>query len=252
MINLFNFNLPSFYSLNYPFKSSLGVSLIITPIHFFTFVYKEKLRLEKENNQILINQERNKLAGELHDDIGFSLTSAIIQLNLAQKLIKKEKLDCSLNSVETAKSQMKYALENIRLKVRLVRDDFNFKNEFNSLIKTFENLTNINIEIGLDDLINVDDSRKILIYRALKEGINNGIRHGNANYFKFRLIIDQNKILFILKNNGQNDFNKIEKGFGLKNLENKVEKMGGGLKTYIDEQNYFVLKFHIDKKKVAE
>ncbi len=102
------------------------------------------------------------------------------------------------------------------------------------------------MDCEIDDFINIDDKYKILVYFALKEGVNNGIRHGNATYFNFRLIIDKNEMLFFLKNNGKNDFNKIKKGFGLRNMENKVEQTGGRLKTYIDHDGYFILKFLIN------
>lgn len=243
--NFYNYNQLSFYWLDNSFKSALGLSFLITPINCFLSIYREKLELEKLNKELSINQERDKLAGELHDDIGFNLTTAIVQLNLAQKTIEKDKLDCSLKSIKTAKSQMKAALENIRLKVRLINNDFNFKEECISLIKNFEKTTNIKIDFEIEDSTNIDESKKALVYRALKEGINNGIRHGDANFFKFNLIINKKEVLFVLKNNGENNFKKLKKGFGLKNMEEKVEKMGGKLKTYIDNDNFFVLKFLI-------
>jgi len=245
VFDFFYFNQLSFYWLENPFKSSLCLSFLITPINCFVLLYQEKLKLEKFNKKLLINQERNRLAGELHDDIGFNLTTAIVQLNLAQKTIEKDKLDCSLKSIKTAQSQMKHALENIRLKVRLINNDFDFKDECTSLIRNFEKITNIKIDCKIEDLNNLGESRKILIYRALKEGINNGIRHGNASYFKFNLITDKKELLFVLKNNGKHDFNQIKKGFGLKNMEEKVNKIGGRLKTYIDNDEFFVLKFYI-------
>lgn len=243
--SFFDSNQLSFYWLDNSFKSSLGLSFLITPINCFFSLYKEKLELEKLNKKLLVNQERDKLAGELHDDIGFNLTTAIVQLNLAQKTIEKDKLDCSLRSIKIAKRQMKYALENIRLKVRLINGDFNLKNECVSLIKNFKKNTNIKIDFKIEDLTNIDDIIKNLIYRALKEGINNGIRHGDASYFKFNLITNKKELLFVLKNNGKKDFDEIEKGFGLKNIEAKVKKIGGRLQTYIDNDEFFVLKFII-------
>lgn len=245
MINIFDFTILSFYFLDNSFKSSLGLSMIMTPIHCCVLLYRKKIELEKFNSEMLVKQERNKIAGELHDDIGFNLTSAIIQLNLAHKLIQKGQSNSSLDCIALSKNQLKYALENIRLKVRLVEDEFNFKDEFNFLIMNFKKLANVDINFEIDDFINIDDKHKILVYRAVKEGLNNGIRHGNANYFELKLIMDEKEMLFILKNNGENDFNKIEKGFGLNNLESKVKKMGGRLKTYIDNDNFFVLKFNI-------
>jgi signal transduction histidine kinase len=70
---------------------------------------------------------------------------------------------------------------------------------------------------------------EITIYRALQEGLTNGIRHGSSTVFQFSLTHQGEYIQFTLSDNGKPPF-QIVPGFGLNAMKERVEDVGGKLR----------------------
>jgi signal transduction histidine kinase len=69
---------------------------------------------------------------------------------------------------------------------------------------------------------------ELTIYRALQEGITNGIRHGASNQFQFSFTQQSGLIQFVLSDQGTPPLQLVE-GFGLKSMRERVEDVGGQL-----------------------
>jgi signal transduction histidine kinase len=69
---------------------------------------------------------------------------------------------------------------------------------------------------------------ELTIFRALQEGLTNGIRHGASTRFHFSLFYQNHQIQFRLTDYG-NGSSHIVRGFGLNSMKDRVEEAGGGL-----------------------
>ncbi len=87
--------------------------------------------------------------------------------------------------------------------------------------------TDIAIRYDVDD-ITVGDLKARLILNTLKEGISNGLRHGNATAFYFELKENGGRVEFLLSDNGTGmDAGKLKEGFGLSGMHRRAESLGG-------------------------
>lgn len=255
-INYLSFVLIEYIKLGYPsfqevVPRMLNYLLNFTFVFGFTFVAKlqilqreklEKTKRELERayeklqesydtkEQLLIERERNKIAGEIHDTVGHTLTTVIVELEASKRLMKKD-MDRALEKLELAQEQVRKGLNDIRKSVRTLKDggeDLEFVPAVVSLIKDTEKHSGVTIDYTIDDFSQLNKDIQMVLLRALQEGLTNGIRHGQSTQFNLSITGRYSSIIFILSDNGfgAEDFNF---GFGLSNMKHRVEQLNGSL-----------------------
>jgi signal transduction histidine kinase len=180
---------------------ALGVlALIIISFSVYTYFQKQKLktlelqrqyeltaaRLEKEKAEEKINAanaERNRIAKELHDDIGSSLSSISLYADLALKQVSAD-AEKSKSLLEKVSAKSKELSENISDIIWVV---YSKNDTFNNLMMrmknyAFELLAPLNIEVDFRypyqlDAINLDAEQRKKIYYIFKEALNNAIKY---------------------------------------------------------------------------
>ena len=87
--------------------------------------------------------------------------------------------------------------------------------------------TGLTIRSKIDD-IELNDEAERFLANTLREGIANGIRHGNSTAFLFELKDKGNYVEFLLSDNGTGaDMKTFKEGFGLSGMRAKAESLGG-------------------------
>ena len=193
--------------------------------------YEKLQELYEEKAEVIILKERNRIAGEIHDTVGHILTTVTIQLEASKRLIKKDS-DLALEKLNLAQQQVRTGLNDIRKSVRALKegeDLINFVDLLKAFIAEIEKNSEVTIKYNFSDLPNIDKKIENIIYRALQEGITNGIRHGKSKQFEILLKHEDNHIKYSIKDMGKG-FEDIQLGFGLHNMKSKVEEVGGNFK----------------------
>lgn len=199
--------------------------------------YIENMRQAYEKNEdYLVLNERNKFAREIHDTVGHTLTTALVEMEASKVLMEKGEQEAEIK-LDSALEQVRKGLKEVRTSVRALGEaKIDYHNEVIELIKNSILHAEVAIRYNIDDFSNEDEITKRCIFRALQEGITNGIRHGAATAFLFKLKYDKNFLRFSLENNGKG-MTQIQKGFGIKAMEERVREANGVLNiiTDIDE-----------------
>ncbi|RUS99042.1 two-component sensor histidine kinase [Trichormus variabilis SAG 1403-4b] len=195
-------------------------------------IANEKLRqyaLKIENQATL--EERNRIAREIHDSLGHSLTALNLQLETALKLAKSD-IPRALTFLVRAKELGSKALQDVRHSVSKMRshplqeqsleeaigilaDDFHRSN--NVLIKC-----NISLEFPLhSEIINP-------IYRIIQESLTNISKYAQASEVKLELITTTAALKLIVEDNGRGfDLQQNTTGFGLQSMRDRTLSLGG-------------------------
>ena len=193
--------------------------------------YEKLQELYEEKEEVIILKERNRIAGEIHDTVGHILTTVTIQLEASKRLIKRDP-DLALDKLNLAQEQVRTGLHDIRKSVRALKEGEDLIN-FVDLLKTFigeiEKNSEVTIHYNFSEIPNIDKKIENIIYRALQEGITNGIRHGKSKRFEIILNYEDNRIKYSIKDTGKGS-EEIKLGFGLYNMKSKVEEVGGTFK----------------------
>ncbi|WP_158299455.1 sensor histidine kinase [Paenibacillus antri] len=174
-------------------------------------------------------EERNRVAHEIHDVVGHTLTGAIVQLEAGQLLLGRDP-DQAQRKVETAQELVRKGLDDIRASVRMLRDDAWSEPIIDLMQRAAletEHHADVEIRQRFDaNLPELSSSFKSLLYSALLEGISNGIRHGGSRAFEVELTREKDRLRFRLRNEGR-PYAGEEFGFGLQALRGRAERLGG-------------------------
>lgn len=224
-----------------------GIVITVIVSYFFSQKIINPDKLKKMNKKLLLINERKKMAGEIHDTLGHILTTAIVQLEVGRKLIKNKNIDLALDKFKLAENEIRNGLDDTRDIVKLLKEDrekLDLIASIKSLIENTEEFADVVVKYEIEEITKLNVLQEEIIYRALKEGLTNGIRHGEASSFIFKLKEKENKVNFLLKDNGQG-CEELIKGFGLTTIKDRVRGQGGDLKIDSKKDIGFTLKIEM-------
>lgn len=188
--------------------------------------YNKQLIKDREKNiHIAILTERNRIARNLHDSIGHTLSSSILQVESLKILSKEEKI---IEKLDVLQKTLTNGMEEIRNTIHnLHNESFDLKDEIE---KTSANVPNMDIEIvyKIDSSLSYD--MKFDILSIVKEGITNCVKHSNADKLKISLIEQPKFYSIVIKDNGSifdNNTSQSKKGIGLLSIKEIANKYRG-------------------------
>jgi ligand-binding sensor domain-containing protein len=184
-------------------------------------------------NQLLkIERLRVKLASDLHDDIGLTLTKISMQSDIIKYGIDKQNTEKILSRISELSNQAIGTMRDIVWSIDARNDDIN-----NLIIKmkdeSYSILRSKNITVGFEHSSVKSDNKLSFeirqnLYLMFKEAINNIYKHSNATEVKVTLLQENGFLKMIIWDNGNSYVAKNEhSGQGTKNMKMRVEKIGG-------------------------
>ncbi len=193
---------------------------------------ESKKMLEEAYEQLsetAVYEERNRIARDIHDNAGHSMTSVIMQTEAAKLIIDTDPEEAK-NKIISANIQAKNALEQMRQSIHLLAGrnaSATLKEEIEEIIAQTMDGTDIIIRYDIADVSLPYDKRRF-IANSLKECLANGMRHGGANAFYVELAVREEYVCLTVSDNGSGLPSDFKEGFGLRGLREKAASFGGG------------------------
>ena len=182
-----------------------------------------------------MEKERRRLAGELHDIIGYSLTNVIMLIQAAQ--LGKGDSEQIHAILEKARIHADESLREARQALAMLRtepiDRPRGANLFLKLTKTFQEVTGISITIDFANMPPfLPTAVEKIIYRLIQEGLTNAFRHGKASAVFINFWFSDGNVTVRIRDNGYGVTTIQEQpGIGLAGLREQVEQRGGTFKA---------------------
>lgn len=201
--------------------------------HTLLLAEKNKALLEKQDSEIYAAtlRERNRIAREIHDNVGHVLSRSIL-LTAALKTINKEAaLMPLLDNLETS---LNNAMNSIRSSVHDLRDDsVNLEDAIRTLVNDF---TFCPVSLTYDMSRQLPKEVKYTLITITKEGLSNVMRHSNAS--SVTILFREHPALyqFCMEDNGTRSSpfstdpeasGSTPEGMGLSNIRHRVNALNG-------------------------
>ncbi len=202
---------------------------------------KSMENLEKDI-EIAILSERNRIAREIYDSVGHTISGAIIQSE-AMRGLKDKSLNKSIDSLQT---NLKSGMADIRTSLHALHDkSIDLHLAISDVIQSNTSL-DITLNYSVDSILTYNVKHDIL--SVIKEAISNTIKHSNAKTMHIS-IIEMPKHLSISIEDNDNKLREGDigkRGIGFYSFENVSEKYQGRF-TY-EYQNGIKLLFLLNKE----
>ncbi|MBD2865679.1 sensor histidine kinase [Paenibacillus oceani] len=177
-------------------------------------------------------EERNRIAYEMHDVVGHTLTAAIVQIE-ATKTLAERNGGLPMEKMDLLSELVRKGLNDIRQAVRIMKADddhppMSLESSLRELIQYTEDTMDIRIEtdISLPPAPALGALTERVLYHALQEGLTNSIRHGKCACVRFSIRTAADTLHFQLISDGE-PFGSAVPGFGLTAMMERVELLGG-------------------------
>jgi signal transduction histidine kinase len=188
---------------------------------------------------LAVSKERNRVAQEIHDSLGHSLTALIMHLDFLEKIIDNDREKAREVVIKT-QSMARDSMGVLRSAVYALKEDRHTKgltDSVNELISKITSVEGIDIDfLSTGNIEKVSLDIKNMVYRTIQEGVTNGIKHGKATKFKISITSDNNYFTLLFKDNGLGCSGPV-KGNGLNGIEERVNALGGDV-SYLNEDGF--------------
>lgn len=198
------------------------------------------VNLQSEIEHITEVRERNRIAQEIHDNIGHSIAGVLFQLQAADKLIT--------NNTVKAEKILKLCIEKLSEALETTRNTvFNIKSDQTAGIERIKKIINGFRFCSLEfehtgDFNSVSSSKIKMLEDTTKEVLTNAMKYSCATDISLKISVNKRHIRFYYKDNGVG-CTKIVESVGLSSLKERVNNLGG---TYsIDGNNGFTIVYTI-------
>lgn len=217
---------------------------------------KQLQKMEEEKQQMLLKasinfqeEERQRIAADLHDDAGPLLATARLYLN--ENLIHQE-TSVQLQSIFSAKQIIDDSIQLIRnISHSLMPPtlkNFGLESAMKDLFEKINGSGVINASARFhDNRERLKEDQELLVFRVLQELVTNIIKHSCAGFIHLTQNVQGNFSYFRIHHDGkgilQEEFEKLSYdsgGLGLKNIESRIKVLKGSISFDIDStQTYY-------------
>lgn len=182
---------------------------------------RELIEKQDANIYMATLKERNRIAREIHDNVGHMLTRSILQVGAIAVLNQSEELRGPL---ETLQETLNTAMTSMRNSVHDLHDEsVDLRAAIEKIAADFENFE---VRLDYDMSPEVPRDVKYAFIAITREAVNNAVRHSNGNFVSVILREHPGFYQLLISDNGTGACIQ-ESGIGLQNMRERVNTLGG-------------------------
>jgi two-component system, NarL family, sensor kinase len=259
------------------FLGTLGMLVLVIGLVIFIIFHQRKViryqtqlqQMEHEQQKVLLNasvrmqeEERQRIAADLHDDAGPLLATARLYLN--ENLVNQDKAT-QLQSIYQARQILDDTIQLVRnISHSLMPPtlkNFGLESAVNDAIQKISGSGTINASSRFHDYKErLKNDKELLVFRIVQELINNILKHSNCSFIHITQHINEGNFVLRVHHDGrgivQSDYEKLNKsnvGLGLKNISSRLRVAHGKIHFERDpSQTYYKVTLEIPKEEVLQ
>ena len=186
----------------------------------------------------IISAERSRIAREIHDTVGHSLTTLLRRVEIFRELNKQNNNGDTPSSPDIEGQMVDFedvirtSIEEMRSEVSGLRtrdEPVNWIRSYKNLCDTFAECSQINVKFVIyDELPGLTSRTGRAVYRIIQEGLTNSLRHGHAGDVMVMIGLDADKRAMMIKisDDGLGSIS-IRPGSGLSGITERVQQLHG-------------------------
>lgn len=185
-------------------------------------------------------EERSRIAKELHDDVGAMLTTTKLYIGQISSELSPDELSMISEKISGFFDDMIHSVRSISKDLRpVVLEKLGFTEAIDSLVQTVQDSGKIKISFINNTIDPIAKTKELNLYRIIQELITNTLKHAEASKIKIEMK-NLNKVLIIIYEDDGKGLNQEQlqyrKGLGLKNIESRLSVLSGSI-NFLEEKS---------------
>ena len=196
---------------------------------------QQELKRLTENLFRTLEEERRRIARELHDEAGQALTAVKLGLDRLEEKVSSREDQAKQEVDEIRRTLVRTSAEIRRLSYRLhptLLSDLGLEPALRLYFKDMMSRSNLDIQfrmVGFDQRLDADTETGL--YRFSQETLTNAVKHSGAEHFRLSIIKSYPKIIFLAEDDGvgfdSQSLGSDERGLGLIGMRERAYLLGG-------------------------
>jgi signal transduction histidine kinase len=184
-------------------------------------------RQSEKLKSLAVVEERNRIAAEMHDTVGHTLTAAILTLEAAEGLVSETN---AAQKLRQGIEQVRRGLSELRASVKIVRagNETDFASVLEGLLQEIRSDTGLDIHLVMESKVVLPPLQAGILLSAIKECTTNAIRHGHATHADILIAPYKGQLRVAFTDNGSGA-DDVKFGSGLSIMRERVQSVGGVL-----------------------
>jgi len=186
-------------------------------------------------------KERNRLAREIHDTLGHTLTGISAGIDACITMVEKNPQETK-KQLEIISKVTREGINEIRRSVNKLRPDalerLNLESAIHQMIIETELMTNTHVYFESDVNLHFAPDEEDAIYRVIQESLTNAIRHGKASRIWVNIKGGEGEVILTVRDNGIG-CKDMKKGFGTRHIMERIKMLNGTVE--FDGTNGFIV-----------
>lgn len=212
---------------------------------------RSRSKLAELERSRALEQERNRIARDIHDDLGASLTQVALLSKMAgDSASSSDELHTQTQQITKTAHEMVQSLETIVWAVRPENDSLKSLVEYMNrrADELFENLPRQYLFAvrGAIPSISLHAETRHNVYLAYREALTNALKHSGATRFRIELLFQSATCRIVISDDGKGfhpDAVRVG-GTGLRNMRMRMEQVGGGCEWRTGDGNGTTVTLH--------
>ncbi|HVZ57072.1 MAG TPA: ATP-binding protein [Chitinophagaceae bacterium] len=254
------------------FLGTLGMLVLTIGLILFIIFHQRKViryqvrlqEMEQEQQKLLLNasiklqeEERQRLAADLHDDAGPLLATARLYLN--ENLVNQDKVT-QLQAIYQARQIIDDSIQLVRnISHSLMPPtlkNFGLESAVNDLFQKISGSGTINASSRFHEYRErLKTEKELIIFRIIQELVNNILKHSSASFIHLTQNVHGDTFYLRIHHDGkglvQSDFEKLNKssgGLGIKNISSRMKVLQGSIYFERDiSQTYYKITLELPR-----
>lgn len=194
----------------------------------------EMAQLRQQKSHLMVMQERNRLARDLHDSVTQSLYSLVLFAEAGRRNLEKGEIERATTYLSRVNDTGQQALKEMRLFIHKIRPailkEEGLDRALRQRLKAVEGRSGIEHEFIVDGKLDLPPRLEEALYHISQEALNNSLKHARANRVIVHLICDEEQVELEISDDGRGfdvDAARYSDGVGLKSMRERVEEFNG-------------------------
>ncbi len=227
-----------------------GISLILVMYATMKYNFMDLNReLAITNEKLLLEKERNRIAQQVHDTAGHTLTMIQSYMKLCQVSNEKGEHEETATYLSEARTLTSQGIKELREAINEMRQGETYELVTKGIMQLACQVKEIPVEVTVKG----EDSDKYshlskMLYDCTRESITNTLKYAKATKMEIVLKFKEDSVDLMISDDGKGCEN-IKDNNGLSGIRERVEKMGGKVRFISGKDEGFLTRISVPLKK---
>jgi two-component system sensor histidine kinase DesK len=203
---------------------------------------------EELRRQQAIQQERERISIDMHDELGAGISALKLQTEFIKKQINDPKLKSEIEELRKTSEAMNLSMREMLWSLNSENDNLgNFSEYIRNYAENFFLKSDIELDFSISGIVSntkISSTVRRNLLLCIKESLNNAHKHSEAQNIRIELTQNKKHLTIDIQDNGKGLSEKNESGNGLHNINIRMQSVGGSCQ-FVESPKGLHLRFEL-------